>query len=108
LQARGKIAHTNSSTRLSLYNGYFSLPLENKWTAPEVDPPEDDEPAMQWILDTINGANNTCAPISINYTKPHSNMRPLGSKCATPGGLMLLTEASTRTFPFSFSHTSTF
>ncbi|KAJ7902256.1 hypothetical protein B0H13DRAFT_760195 [Mycena leptocephala] len=37
--------------------------------AREVDPPEDDEPAMQWILDTINGANDTC------------------SKCAAPGGL---------------------
>jgi hypothetical protein len=69
LQAHGKIAHTNSAKRLSLYNGYFSLPLENIWTAREVEPPEDDEPAMQWILYTINGTNDTCAPISINYAK---------------------------------------
>ncbi|KAJ7890766.1 hypothetical protein B0H13DRAFT_2277030, partial [Mycena leptocephala] len=26
-----------------LYNGYFFLPLENIWTACEVDPPEEDE-----------------------------------------------------------------
>ncbi|KAJ7850714.1 hypothetical protein B0H13DRAFT_52615 [Mycena leptocephala] len=59
-----------------LYNGYFSLPLENIWNEREVEPPEDDEPGMRFILDTINGVNDTC------------------SKCATPGGLTLLTEAN--------------
>jgi hypothetical protein len=48
-----------------LYNGYLSLPLEIIWTAPEVDPPEDDEPAMKYILDTINDVNDTCAPIQL-------------------------------------------
>ncbi|KAJ7919860.1 hypothetical protein B0H13DRAFT_1708728, partial [Mycena leptocephala] len=54
-----------------LYKGYFSLPLETIWTARKMKPPKDDEPATKWILDTINGANDTC------------------SKCATPGGLTL-------------------
>jgi hypothetical protein len=43
-----------------LYKGYFSLPLENIWTARKVKPPKDDEPATKWVLDTINGANDTC------------------------------------------------
>jgi hypothetical protein len=71
------------------YNGYFSLRLEKNWTAREVDPPEDDEPAMQRILDRINGAKDACAPISINYAKRHFDMRHTGStqKCAAPVGL---------------------
>ncbi|KAJ7875631.1 hypothetical protein B0H13DRAFT_2348085 [Mycena leptocephala] len=38
--------------------------------------PKDDELATKRTLDTINGANDTC------------------SKCATPGGLALLTKAN--------------
>ncbi|KAJ7914764.1 hypothetical protein B0H13DRAFT_2659110 [Mycena leptocephala] len=64
-----------------LYKGYFSLPLENIWTARKVKPPKDDEPATKWILDTIHGANDTC------------------SKCATPGGLTLLTKANWHRVP---------
>jgi hypothetical protein len=46
----------------ALYKGYFSLPLENIWAARKMKPPKDDEPATKWILDTINGANDTCKP----------------------------------------------
>jgi hypothetical protein len=48
-----------------LYKGYFSLPLETIWTARKMKPPKDDEPATKSILDTINGANDTCEPISL-------------------------------------------
>lgn len=40
--------------------GYFSIPLENIWTLRNVKPPKDDDPASQWILDSVNGANDTC------------------------------------------------
>ncbi|KAF8160443.1 hypothetical protein K438DRAFT_1859751 [Mycena galopus ATCC 62051] len=59
-----------------LYVGYFSVPLDNIWTARKVKPPKDEEPATKWILDEIRGANDTC------------------SQCAAPGGLTLLTEAN--------------
>jgi hypothetical protein len=65
-----------------------------------MEPPEDDEPAMQWILDTITGADDTCAPISSNCAKFHSNVRHLGSKCAAPCRLTIPTEACTHIFPF--------
>ncbi|KAJ7841758.1 hypothetical protein B0H13DRAFT_2365548 [Mycena leptocephala] len=75
-------------------NGYFSLPLENIWNEREVEPPEDDEPGMKFILDTINGVNDTCVPVSIITNSFAPNAWHIGSKCATPGGLTLLTEAN--------------
>ncbi|KAJ7249142.1 hypothetical protein B0H12DRAFT_708466 [Mycena haematopus] len=59
-----------------LFAGYFSLPLDNIWTARKVKPPNDEEPATRFILDTIIGANDTC------------------SQCASPGGLALFTQAN--------------
>ncbi|KAF7336517.1 hypothetical protein MSAN_02283700 [Mycena sanguinolenta] len=69
-----------------LYRGYFSLPLDNIWTARKVKPPKDEEPASKFILDTIIGANDTC------------------SQCAAPGGLSLLTEANWRRAPLYPGH----
>ncbi|KAJ7493967.1 hypothetical protein FB451DRAFT_1215773 [Mycena latifolia] len=59
-----------------LFTGYFSIPFENIWTSRKLKPPKDDEPPSKWILDQVNGANDTC------------------SQCATPGGLKLLTQAN--------------
>ncbi|KAK6981647.1 hypothetical protein R3P38DRAFT_3113885 [Favolaschia claudopus] len=43
-----------------LYIGYFSIPLNNVWTARNVNtPPKDEEPATKYILDEIIGANDT-------------------------------------------------
>ncbi|KAF7342246.1 hypothetical protein MVEN_01812600 [Mycena venus] len=64
-----------------LFEGYFSLPFENIWTERKVTPPKEDDPASKWILDQVNGANDTC------------------SQCATPGGLKLYTEANWDRFP---------
>ncbi|KAK7007517.1 hypothetical protein R3P38DRAFT_3027741 [Favolaschia claudopus] len=61
----------------ALYKGYFSIPLNNIWTARNVTaPPKDDEPATKYILDEIIGANDTC------------------SQCPTPGELKLITSAN--------------
>jgi len=64
-----------------LFFGYFSIPLGTIWTARNVTPPKDEEPASKWILDSVNGANDTC------------------SQCAAPGGLQLYTEANWDRFP---------
>ncbi|KAJ7841926.1 hypothetical protein B0H14DRAFT_3693301 [Mycena olivaceomarginata] len=64
-----------------LFVGYLSLPLENIWTACNITPPKEDEPVSKWILDQINGANDTC------------------SQCSHPGGLNLYTEANWQRFP---------
>ncbi|KAJ7802551.1 hypothetical protein B0H13DRAFT_2162289 [Mycena leptocephala] len=61
---------------IPLFLGYFSLPLQNIWTVRNITPPKDDDPASTWILDQVNGANDTC------------------SHCAAPGGLKLYTAAS--------------
>ncbi|KAF8142313.1 hypothetical protein K438DRAFT_1737137 [Mycena galopus ATCC 62051] len=63
---------------VSLYKGYYDLPLGNIWAARKVTPPNKDDPAMKtrWVLDEIRGANDTC------------------SQCATPGALTLLTSAN--------------
>ncbi|KAJ7848825.1 hypothetical protein B0H14DRAFT_2356546 [Mycena olivaceomarginata] len=45
---------------IPLFVGYLSLPLKNIWTARNITPPKDD-PASMWILDQVNGANDTCA-----------------------------------------------
>ncbi|KAK6996804.1 hypothetical protein R3P38DRAFT_3627815 [Favolaschia claudopus] len=66
---------------LKLFSRYFSLPLENIWTMRKVTPPKDEDPVSKWILDQVNGANDTC------------------SKCAAPGGLQLYTEANWDRFP---------
>jgi hypothetical protein len=47
----------------SLFVGYLSLPLENIWTACNITPPKEDEPVSKWILDQINGANDTCGSL---------------------------------------------
>ncbi|KAJ7882481.1 hypothetical protein B0H13DRAFT_2048093 [Mycena leptocephala] len=60
---------------------YFSLPLQNIWTARNITPPKEDDPASTWIVDQVNGANDTC------------------SHCATPGGLQLYTAANWDRFP---------
>ncbi|KAJ6541070.1 hypothetical protein DFH09DRAFT_1041602 [Mycena vulgaris] len=59
-----------------LFSKYFTLPFENIWTTRKVKPPKEDELASKWVLDSVNGANDTC------------------THCATPGGLKLLTEAT--------------
>ncbi|KAJ7844947.1 hypothetical protein B0H13DRAFT_2286261 [Mycena leptocephala] len=56
LQARGEIVHTNSSKRTHCTT-VTSPPAGEHLDSRDVEPPED-EPAMQWILDTINGAND--------------------------------------------------
>jgi hypothetical protein len=42
-----------------LFVGYLSLLLENIWTALNITPPKEEEPVSKWILDQVNGANNT-------------------------------------------------
>ncbi|KAJ7250165.1 hypothetical protein B0H12DRAFT_680943 [Mycena haematopus] len=67
-----------------LYDGYLSVPLNNIWTARKItlpkaddsDEEEDGEPSSKWILDSVNGANDTC------------------SQCSSLGGLDLYTEAN--------------
>ncbi|KAF7351671.1 hypothetical protein MSAN_01600000 [Mycena sanguinolenta] len=49
--------------------GYLSGPLTNIWRKRKIAPPEDEAPASNWILDSVNGADDTC------------------SKCGTPGDL---------------------
>ncbi|KAJ7821370.1 hypothetical protein B0H14DRAFT_2831422 [Mycena olivaceomarginata] len=66
---------------IPLYTGYFSIPLDNIWTARKVKLPKEDEPATKYILDTIIGGNDTC------------------SQCTAPGGLALLTEANWHRIP---------
>ncbi|KAJ7203561.1 hypothetical protein GGX14DRAFT_651620 [Mycena pura] len=61
---------------IPLFARYISLPLENIWTARNITPPKEDDAASTWILDQVNGANDTC------------------SHYATPGGLKLYTSAS--------------
>ncbi|KAJ7501086.1 hypothetical protein B0H11DRAFT_754227 [Mycena galericulata] len=61
---------------MEIFVGYFSLPLRNIWTARKITPPSEDEPMSKWILDEINGTDDTC------------------SQCAAPGGINLYTEAS--------------
>jgi hypothetical protein len=39
---------------------YFSLPLQNIWTARNITPSREDGPASAWILDQVNGADDTC------------------------------------------------
>ncbi|KAJ7092290.1 hypothetical protein B0H15DRAFT_833361 [Mycena belliarum] len=60
----------------NLFAGYFSLPFQNIWGTRNIKPPKEDEPASKYVLDQVNGANDTC------------------SHCATPGGLALLTQAN--------------
>ncbi|KAF8179332.1 hypothetical protein K438DRAFT_1254882 [Mycena galopus ATCC 62051] len=67
---------TESDTRNTLYTGYFDVPFASIWSARKVPPPESDEPATKYILDTVVGSDDTC------------------SQCAAPGGLKLLTEAN--------------
>ncbi|KAJ7751910.1 hypothetical protein DFH07DRAFT_825852 [Mycena maculata] len=59
-----------------LFAGYFAIPFKNIWTARNITPPKDDDPPSKWILDQVNGANDTC------------------SQCAAPGGLKLFTPAN--------------
>ncbi|KAJ7914354.1 hypothetical protein B0H13DRAFT_2002868 [Mycena leptocephala] len=66
---------------IPLFVRYFSLPLQNIWTARNITPPKEDDPASTWIVDQVNGANDTC------------------SHCATPGGLQLYTAANWDRFP---------
>ncbi|KAJ7849487.1 hypothetical protein B0H13DRAFT_2088605 [Mycena leptocephala] len=66
---------------IPLFVRYFSLPLQNIWTARNITPPKEDDPASTWILDQVNGANDTC------------------SHCATPGGFQLYTAANWDRFP---------
>ncbi|KAJ7800929.1 hypothetical protein B0H14DRAFT_3885345 [Mycena olivaceomarginata] len=66
---------------IPLFVGYLSLPLKNIWTARNITPPKEDDPASMWILDQVNGANDTC------------------SHCATAGGLKLYTAANWDRFP---------
>lgn len=49
---------------IPLYTGYFSIPLDNIWTARKVKLPKEDEPATKYILDTIIGGNDTCKLLS--------------------------------------------
>ncbi|KAJ7240649.1 hypothetical protein B0H12DRAFT_52323 [Mycena haematopus] len=58
-----------------LYDGYLSEPLKNIWITRNLTLPED-EPSSKWILDSVNGANDTC------------------SQCAFQGGLTLYNEAN--------------
>ncbi|KAJ7914378.1 hypothetical protein B0H13DRAFT_2002953, partial [Mycena leptocephala] len=64
-----------------LFVRYFSLPLQSIWTTRNITPPKEDDPASTWILDQVNGANDTC------------------SHCATSGGLQLYTAANSERFP---------
>ncbi|KAK7013844.1 hypothetical protein R3P38DRAFT_2545889 [Favolaschia claudopus] len=74
----------DSDDDIPLYQGYFSVPLQNIWTARKVTtPPKDDEPATKYILDTIVGANDTC------------------SQCPTPGGFKLITAGNWHRREFS-------
>ncbi|KAJ7261073.1 hypothetical protein C8J57DRAFT_472549 [Mycena rebaudengoi] len=66
---------------IPLFQGYFSLPLENIWAARKITPPNEDDPASQWILDQVDGANDTC------------------SQCAAAAGIHLYTEANWDRFP---------
>jgi hypothetical protein len=43
--------------------GYLSLLLKNIWTARNITPPKEDEPVSKWILDQVNGANDTCGSL---------------------------------------------
>jgi hypothetical protein len=42
------------------YTGFLSHPFESTWTVRNLKPPKDDEPTSKWILDQVNGANDTC------------------------------------------------
>ncbi|KAF8209525.1 hypothetical protein K438DRAFT_1811206 [Mycena galopus ATCC 62051] len=66
--------------------GYFSIPLENIWAARKITAPKEDEPESKWILDQVNGANDTC------------------SQCGAPGGVKLYTEANWDRFPVELSN----
>ncbi|KAF7367862.1 hypothetical protein MSAN_00850700 [Mycena sanguinolenta] len=78
----------DDSDRVPLYDGYISLPLKNIWIKrnlrlpkeddedEEEEEEEDEEPSPKWILDSVNGADDTC------------------SKCDGRGGLDLYTEAN--------------
>ncbi|KAF8188463.1 hypothetical protein K438DRAFT_2019265 [Mycena galopus ATCC 62051] len=59
-----------------LYDGYISVPVKNILTTRNISLPEDEEPPSKWILDSVNGENDTC------------------SQCAVSGGLKLYTEAN--------------
>ncbi|KAF7346975.1 hypothetical protein MVEN_01450300 [Mycena venus] len=46
-----------SDERNTLYNGYFDVPFANIWAARKLEPlPNADEPATQYILDTVVGS----------------------------------------------------
>ncbi|KAJ6505363.1 hypothetical protein C8R45DRAFT_972466 [Mycena sanguinolenta] len=73
----------DDADRVPLYDGYVSLPLKKIWIARNLTVPNEDdeeeedlEPASKWILDSINGADDTC------------------SQCDSLGGLDLYTEAN--------------
>ncbi|KAJ7450515.1 hypothetical protein B0H11DRAFT_2077294 [Mycena galericulata] len=66
---------------IEIFVGYFSLALGNIWTARKITPPSDNEPMSTWILDEVNGTDDTC------------------SQCAAPGGINLYTEANWSLFP---------
>ncbi|KAJ7501048.1 hypothetical protein B0H11DRAFT_1993456 [Mycena galericulata] len=69
---------------IQLFAGYFSRPLHNIWKARNVTPPNDDERASAWIVDAIQGAEDTC------------------SQCGISGGIDLYTEANWSRFPIYF------
>lgn len=43
-----------------LFSGYFAVPFHNIWAARKITVPSEDEPPSKWILDKVNGANDTC------------------------------------------------
>ncbi|KAJ7738238.1 hypothetical protein DFH07DRAFT_841194 [Mycena maculata] len=66
---------------IALFSGYFATPFKNLWETRKIPPLKDEEPLSKWILDQVNGANDTC------------------SQCASPGGLQLFTDANWHRFP---------
>ncbi|KAJ7137520.1 hypothetical protein C8R43DRAFT_607943 [Mycena crocata] len=66
----------SASDEIPLFDGYFSRALERVWAKRGIAPPSDDEPLSKYILDSVNGENDTC------------------SQCSAPGGVKLLNEAN--------------
>ncbi|KAJ7234354.1 hypothetical protein B0H12DRAFT_1327691 [Mycena haematopus] len=59
-----------------LFDGYFSLPLDNIYSERGITPPNAGDPASKWILDKVTSATDIC------------------SHCAAPHGIELYTEAN--------------
>ncbi|KAJ7234361.1 hypothetical protein B0H12DRAFT_1327696 [Mycena haematopus] len=72
-----------ATDNLLLFEGYFSLPLENLCSERSTARPKADDPGSKWILDQVTSATDTC------------------SHCAAPDGIELYTEANWgRRLPF--------